>query len=107
VIELTNHPTLIPPPVSTHHKMFRRKQPVAVEENVQEKQPSDEPKSTTVDEKVPSNDPPPVSFFRLFRFATKGEILLNCVGIVCAIAAGAAQVRICSILDDTLSNGVA
>lgn len=73
--------------------MFRRKPPAPVEEKPSEEQQNGEPKSTTVEEKTPSNDPPPVSFFRLFRFATKGEILLNCLGIVCAIGAGSAQVR--------------
>ncbi len=67
----------------------------------------DEPKSTMSattttmtnaeeEKKPPSNDPPPVSFFRLFRFATKLELLANCIGALCAIAAGAAQVRLSS-----------
>ena len=88
--------------------MFRKKQPSPVEENQendQEKQ-NGGPKSTTVEEKTPSNDPPPVSFFRLFRFATKSEIISNSVGVVCAIAAGAAQVRICSILVYLLTRNV-
>ena len=40
--------------------------------------------TTTVEEKdfLFSNDPPPVSFFRLFLFATSWEILANCLGIV-------------------------
>jgi len=87
--------------------MFRRKQPSPVEENQengQEKQ-NGEPKSTTV-ESTPSNDPPPVSFFRLFRFATKSETLSNSVGVVCAIAAGAAQVRIRSVLVYFLTRNV-
>ncbi|KAJ2914131.1 hypothetical protein MD484_g6294, partial [Candolleomyces efflorescens] len=33
----------------------------------------------------------PVSFFKLFRFATKFEIMINLVGLVAAAAAGAAQ----------------
>jgi len=74
--------------------MFRKKKQSSVEENGEKAQNSDEPKSTTIEEKPPSNDPPPVSFFRLFRFATTGEILVNCLGVVCAIGAGAAQVRI-------------
>lgn len=35
----------------------------------------------------------PVSIFALFRFSTKLEIFLDLVGIVCAVCAGAAQVR--------------
>jgi ATP-binding cassette subfamily B (MDR/TAP) protein 1 len=87
--------------------MFRRQRPAPVEpvepvaENEQEKQ---NPESTTVEEKTPSNDLPPVSFFRLFRFATKREILLNYLGIVCAIAAGSAQVRISNPLAYNLTN---
>ncbi|KAH8078415.1 P-loop containing nucleoside triphosphate hydrolase protein [Cristinia sonorae] len=35
--------------------------------------------------------PKPVSFFRLFRFATITEKALNCVGLLAAVGAGAAQ----------------
>lgn len=84
--------------------MFRRKPSAPVEAVEGNEQETKSPKSTTVEEKAPSNDPPPVSFFHLFRFATKGELLLNCVGIVCAIAAGSAQVRVCNILAYTLTN---
>uniref|UniRef100_A0A8H8CEK7 P-loop containing nucleoside triphosphate hydrolase protein n=1 Tax=Psilocybe cubensis TaxID=181762 RepID=A0A8H8CEK7_PSICU len=41
------------------------------------------------DEKKP--EAPPISFFQLFRYSTKLEIFLNCIGIVAAVAAGAAQ----------------
>ncbi|GAA6027193.1 hypothetical protein JCM8097_002472 [Rhodosporidiobolus ruineniae] len=34
---------------------------------------------------------PPASFTDLFRYHTKLEILMNCVGLICAIAAGVAQ----------------
>ncbi|CCA75810.1 probable Leptomycin B resistance protein pmd1 [Serendipita indica DSM 11827] len=34
---------------------------------------------------------PPVPFFALYRFTTKFEVFLNLVGIVCAVASGAAQ----------------
>lgn len=84
--------------------MFWKKKPLPVEENGEETKNTDEPKSTTVEEKPPSNDPPPVSFFRLFRFATTWEILANCLGVVCAIAAGAAQVRISSLPPRTWSH---
>lgn len=96
--------------------MFRRNRPAPVdapvdagaEKNEQDNQNGEptSPKSTTIDEKTPSNVLPPVSSFRLFRFATKGEILLNCVGIVCAIAAGSAQVRICTVVAYALTNVV-
>jgi len=78
--------------------MFWRKQPSPVEENQENGQEkhNGEPMSMTVEEKTPSNDPPPVSFFRLFRFANKSKILSNSDGMVCAIAAGAAQIRIVS-----------
>lgn len=35
----------------------------------------------------------PVKFTELFRYATKFELFLNAFGIVCAVAAGGAQVR--------------
>lgn len=35
--------------------------------------------------------PPPVSFFKLFRFSTKFELVLNFIGLIAAAAAGAAQ----------------
>ena len=39
---------------------------------------------------------PPVSFFSLFRFSTRFEIFLDIIGVICAVAAGAAQV--CALL---------
>lgn len=36
---------------------------------------------------------PPVSVFQLYRFNSKLEIFLNIIGIICAVCAGAAQVR--------------
>ncbi|KAJ7501193.1 P-loop containing nucleoside triphosphate hydrolase protein [Mycena galericulata] len=49
---------------------------------------------SSVDEKVgekSKEEPkvPPVSFFALFRFATRGELLLNFIGLVAAAASGA------------------
>lgn len=35
---------------------------------------------------------PPVSFLSLFRFSTRLEIVLDIIGVVAALAAGAAQV---------------
>lgn len=35
----------------------------------------------------------PVSFFTLFRFATRLEIFLDIIGIFCAVLSGAAQVN--------------
>lgn len=84
-----------PPP------MFRRKkQPPLDQNNDQngEPNPPTTTTTTTIDEKSASDNPPPVSFFRLFRFATKWEIFFNWIGVVCAMAAGAAQVRLCSSL---------
>jgi hypothetical protein len=37
---------------------------------------------------------PPVPFPKLFRFHTKPDLLINLVGIVCAIGSGVAQVRL-------------
>jgi ATP-binding cassette subfamily B (MDR/TAP) protein 1 len=42
---------------------------------------------------VVESDLKPVSFFSLFQFATKTELALNAIGLVCAAAAGAAQAR--------------
>jgi hypothetical protein len=36
---------------------------------------------------------PPVSFTSLFRFSTRLEIILDFIGIFCAVVSGAAQVR--------------
>jgi hypothetical protein len=36
---------------------------------------------------------PPVPFSQLFRFHSKSDLAINLVGVVCAIASGAAQVR--------------
>ncbi|KAJ7207327.1 ste6-like protein [Mycena haematopus] len=52
--------------------------------------------SSGADDKVevkPKEEPkvPPVSFFALFRFATRGELLLNFIGLIAAGAAGAAS----------------
>jgi hypothetical protein len=38
-----------------------------------------------------------VSFFALFRFSTRWELFLDFIGIVCALAAGAAQVCTISV----------
>ena len=35
---------------------------------------------------------PPVPFTQLFRFSTKSDLFLDALGLVCAAAAGAAQV---------------
>ncbi|KAF8321282.1 P-loop containing nucleoside triphosphate hydrolase protein [Clavulina sp. PMI_390] len=45
----------------------------------------------------------PVSFFDLFRFATKLEITLNAIGLFCAVCAGAAQ-PLLSLLFGRLTN---
>ena len=36
---------------------------------------------------------PPVSMLALYRFTTKFEAMINIIGLVCAVASGAAQVR--------------
>lgn len=57
--------------------------------------PSDEPTAkppTDLTVKTVSEHPGPVGFFDLFRYATKLELAMNAVGILCAIASGAAQV---------------
>ena len=95
--------------------MFRKKKqsPVDVEKSGGDGEPKSTVTSTTTpaeeEKKESSNDPPPpppVSFFRLFRFATKWEIIANCVGVVCAIAAGAAQVRLSSVLLNDLTRNL-
>ncbi|KAG6857152.1 hypothetical protein H0H87_008722 [Tephrocybe sp. NHM501043] len=44
---------------------------------------------TTPESKTP--DVAPVSFTQLFRFSTKFELFINCIGLICAAAAGAAS----------------
>jgi hypothetical protein len=93
-----------PLPLTTTMFSTKGKKSKPVQENHEnhEKEPEkhngESPESTTVDEKTAASNDPPVSFFRLFRFATKLEISLNCIGILCAIAAGSAQVCLCSLL---------
>jgi ATP-binding cassette, subfamily B (MDR/TAP), member 1 len=48
---------------------------------------------TAEDGKPKADDVQPVSFTALFRFSTRTELILDFVGLVCAAAAGAAQVR--------------
>ncbi|PPQ73650.1 hypothetical protein CVT26_010608 [Gymnopilus dilepis] len=47
--------------------------------------------SVDIEAKAPVTVPKPVSFFQLFRYATKFELSLNFIGIVAAVASGAAQ----------------
>ncbi|KAG1822804.1 P-loop containing nucleoside triphosphate hydrolase protein [Suillus subaureus] len=55
---------------------------------VEKKDPNDD--DAVVDAK-PVQTIQPVSFFSLFRFSTSFEITIDIIGVVCAIAAGAAQ----------------
>ncbi|KAJ7288261.1 P-loop containing nucleoside triphosphate hydrolase protein [Mycena rebaudengoi] len=66
---------------------FFSRKPKAVEKDVK-----DASSETTDVEPEPVEPPtPPVSFFSLFKFATKFELTLNAIGLVAAISAGAAQ----------------
>ncbi|KAJ6532865.1 P-loop containing nucleoside triphosphate hydrolase protein [Mycena vulgaris] len=47
--------------------------------------------SSVEEEKKEEPKIPPVSFFALFRFATRGELLLNLIGLIAAGGAGAAS----------------
>ncbi|KZT56320.1 P-loop containing nucleoside triphosphate hydrolase protein [Calocera cornea HHB12733] len=49
------------------------------------------------------DDPKPVAFTSLFRFATKFELMINLIGIICAAAAGAAQ-PLMSLIFGNLTN---
>lgn len=55
---------------------------------VEKKDPDDD--DVVVDAK-PAQSIQPVSFFSLFRFSTSFEITIDIIGVVCAVAAGAAQ----------------
>ncbi|KAF8149154.1 P-loop containing nucleoside triphosphate hydrolase protein [Crassisporium funariophilum] len=46
---------------------------------------------TTTEIKPVVPEIPPISFFQLFRFSTKFEIFIDCIGLVAAATAGAAQ----------------
>ncbi|KAI6030748.1 hypothetical protein F5J12DRAFT_802635 [Pisolithus orientalis] len=48
--------------------------------------------ATDVDTKPIEQPPPSVGFAELFRYATPFELSLNAIGVVGAVAAGAAQV---------------
>jgi len=58
--------------------------------------------ASTVEAKVEA--PPPVPFSDLFRYSTKFELFLNAIGLVAAVAAGAAQVSFISNRHFTNSN---
>lgn len=57
------------------------------------------PEKKAVDVDSKGEDPssaekvPPVSYTQLFRYSTKLELLFDFIGIICAIASGASQVR--------------
>ncbi|KAJ7019971.1 ABC transporter type 1, transmembrane domain-containing protein [Mycena alexandri] len=61
---------------------------------------------TAVEEEKPKEEPkiPPASFFALFRFATRGEILLDILGLIAAAAGGAAS-PVMSIFFGKLTQG--
>ncbi|KAJ7733032.1 P-loop containing nucleoside triphosphate hydrolase protein [Mycena metata] len=61
---------------------------------------------TAVEEAKPKEEPkiPPASFFALFRFATRGEILLDVLGLIAAAAGGAAS-PVMSIFFGKLTQG--
>ncbi|KAJ7016642.1 P-loop containing nucleoside triphosphate hydrolase protein [Mycena alexandri] len=53
---------------------------------------SDTTDTTNVDPVAPVEPPtPPISFTELFRFSTKFELFIDAIGLVAAVAAGAAQ----------------
>ncbi|KDQ62305.1 hypothetical protein JAAARDRAFT_54276 [Jaapia argillacea MUCL 33604] len=67
----------------------RRKAKKVVQDEVVEEKPDD---STIVEGTKPKDaDLQPVAFSAMFRFSTTGELILDVVGVVAAIAAGAAQ----------------
>ncbi|KAJ7166952.1 P-loop containing nucleoside triphosphate hydrolase protein [Mycena filopes] len=71
-----------PVPVAPAPKMRRKFILFGPKKSVEEKEeekPKEEPKI------------PPVSFFALFRFATRGELMLNLLGLIAAAAGGAAS----------------
>ncbi|KAF5337588.1 hypothetical protein D9611_014802 [Ephemerocybe angulata] len=81
------------PPVDKKNKskkrlgIFNRKK---VDEAANEKDLSD---TSSLPEKAAEPEVPPISFTQLFRFSTKFELFIDALGLLCAAAAGAAQVR--------------
>ncbi|KAJ7673942.1 P-loop containing nucleoside triphosphate hydrolase protein [Mycena polygramma] len=78
-----------PPKSRRKFRLGLKKKPVVA-------RPGDAETSCSVHEKAekkPEEDPkvPPVSFFTLFRFATRGELLLDLIGLLAAGGAGAAS----------------
>ncbi|KAF9444209.1 P-loop containing nucleoside triphosphate hydrolase protein [Macrolepiota fuliginosa MF-IS2] len=57
------------------------------------KNQKDEPKESGKDADTPTKDAlaPPVSFVQLFRYSTPFDVFLNTIGLITALAAGAAQ----------------
>ncbi|KAJ7784493.1 P-loop containing nucleoside triphosphate hydrolase protein [Mycena metata] len=77
-----------PPPVVVKKGGFFSRKP-KFEKEVEKDTASD---NTVVDPVAPVEPPaPPISFTQLFRFSTKFELFIDAIGLVAAIAAGAAQ----------------
>ncbi|TFK69087.1 P-loop containing nucleoside triphosphate hydrolase protein [Pluteus cervinus] len=70
---------------------FRRKREEVEPINDQEKPVEGGPSTLDPTEENKEPEVPPISFFKLFRFATKFELFMNCAGLIAAIGAGACQ----------------
>ncbi|CAA7271334.1 unnamed protein product [Cyclocybe aegerita] len=53
--------------------------------------PNEKNGDASAEVKPAESDIPPVSFFELFRYSTSYEIFINCIGLIAAAGAGAAQ----------------
>ncbi|KAF4617465.1 hypothetical protein D9613_006094 [Agrocybe pediades] len=69
---------------------FSRKKPTAKAGNVKNEKTHEDDESST-DVKPAVREVPPISFTELFRYSTKFELFIDAIGLVCAVAAGAAQ----------------
>ncbi|KAH7103350.1 multidrug resistance protein 1 [Auriculariales sp. MPI-PUGE-AT-0066] len=90
----TNEKTTVAPPSNAEGE-GKKKGLFARREKAKSTDEKIDPQSTGTEAALvvgkPVDSAPPVSFSSLFRFATKFELLLNAIGLVCAAAAGAAQ----------------
>ncbi|KAH9936165.1 P-loop containing nucleoside triphosphate hydrolase protein [Fomitopsis serialis] len=82
--------------------MSRRESPVDLDKEKQQAIAA-HPIPTSDSDKPTTTPTKPVSFFQLFRFSTKAEIVMDVIGIVAAAAAGAAQ-PLMSLLFGNLTN---
>lgn len=81
-------PTAVPPSTSSEPSLSEKHSPSSAGGLFKRKKA----KAKKEDKPVKEESHPPVKFSTLFRYATKGELALNGIGLILAIMAGATTV---------------